>query len=232
MRYARRGETVWVAFDAPAAGLTGVLGVTVMTPLGEVLVARSTDGVSEVVPGKGIYTAAVTLPDEDGTYLVLGDDGTNTPDGSTGELFLVSSSGAPAIGSGDDLPDWAPSLREVAHAVPAYTRGSFDDDVEDAGAEQGTFTDRTQPSADTVAGMIFVACEEIEGRVGFEVPERCYKLARTAAIWHVAAVISASKIPAQTEEARGEYRAHIARYLADLEELVTQARQPWAMRLA
>lgn len=231
MRYASRGEAIWVAFDAPAEDLVGTFGVAVVTPLGAVVVPRRTTGITAA--GPGILTAQVTVPTTDGTYLVVGDDGSATPEGTTAELVIVTATGVPPEeSSGDDLPEWAPTLALIASVVPQYTRGSFDDDEVHAGAEQGTFTERTQPTADGVTGLIFVACDEIEGRVGVEIPERCFKLARSCAIWHVAANISASKIPAETDDARAEYRAHTAKYLSSLEELIDQARQPWAMRLA
>lgn len=140
---------------------------------------------------------------------------------------------ASGSGSGDDLlPDWAPTLEDVAAVTPAYTRGGFDDDDDQAGAEQGVFTASTSPNALHVCGLILAACEEVQGRVGMQMPARCFELAATTAKWHAAAAIAAGKIPAGTEDASGEYRSHITNYRACLDELVRQCRQPLALRIS
>lgn len=132
----------------------------------------------------------------------------------------------------DTLPLWAPSLEDVADVCPAYTRGGFDDDEPNAGEEKGTFTDTTSPTRQHVQGLIAAACQEVIGRVGAPIPERCYALARTAAKWHVAAAISAGKIPADTDDASGEYRSHITNYRFALDDLKEQVRVPLAIQLS
>jgi hypothetical protein len=121
-------------------------------------------------------------------------------------------------------PPWRPTLEQVAQITPAYTRGGFDDDEPQAGSEQGTFTATTSPTAAHVEGLIVAACDEVAGRVGIVIPERCHELAGITARWHVAAAISAGKIPAGTDDASGEYRSHISNFRACLDELVVQAR--------
>lgn len=127
---------------------------------------------------------------------------------------------------------WAPTVDEVATVTPEYTRQGFDEDEVQAGAPQGTFTELTRPTADEVAGMIRGAVAEIIGRVGTEIPPRCFNLARVCAVWHVAAQVAATRMPGGIDEADGEYRGHITSYRATLDELVAQARQPWALRIA
>jgi hypothetical protein len=118
------------------------------------------------------------------------------------------------------LPPWAPEVEDVAAVVPSYTRGGFDDDSDvHAGEEQGTFTDTTSPTFDHVEGLIALACEEIGGRVDADIPEDLWGLAETTAKWHVAMSISAGKLPAQTDDAAGEFRAFQANYAASLGEL-------------
>jgi hypothetical protein len=119
---------------------------------------------------------------------------------------------------------WAPTIGEVARVTPAYTRGGFDDDEHQSGREHGVYDHTTTPSAAEVADLIGTACDEIAGRVGVPIPPRCFALARITARWHVAAAISAGKIPAGTDDAGGEYRSHIGNYRACLDELILQAR--------
>lgn len=126
---------------------------------------------------------------------------------------------------------WAPQTVDVARVVPWATRQGFDDDQVDAGAEQGEFTDATTPTAEHVAGLITAACQEITGRVGVVIPERCRELAWSTAVWHVAAQITADREPAGVDEAVGAYRGFIASYRACLDELVVQARMPGALRV-
>lgn len=123
--------------------------------------------------------------------------------------------------------EWIPTVQEVAGVVPAYTRGGFDDDSEEidhAGEERGTFTETTSPTRRQVEGLISTAADEIQGRVGRSIPERCWTGARAATIWHVAADIAGGKVPAGADDARGEYATYIANFRATLDELVRQAR--------
>jgi hypothetical protein len=131
----------------------------------------------------------------------------------------------------ESSPVWAPSADQVARVVPNYTRGGFDDDGPQAGAEQGGFTDSTSPPLDHVEALIATVCEEIIGLVVVEIPTRCHGLARSCAIHGVAAAISTGKIPAQTDDARGETQGHVAAYLRDLEMLQKTAPQPTALRV-
>lgn len=148
-----------------------------------------------------------------------------------GSLLLPGPGSLPGTNVTLNDLEWRPTVAQVAEVSPAYTRGGFDDDVPQAGAQLGRFTDFTSPTTDEVEGLITAACLEVEGRVGFEMPTRCYALAKITARWHVAAAISAGKIPAGTDDASGEYRSHITSYRACLDELLLQARQPAALRI-
>lgn len=126
---------------------------------------------------------------------------------------------------------WRPTVQEIADAMPLYTIGAIDDDREQSGAQQGTFNERTDPTGDAVERLIDSACEEVLGRTGVTIPERCYGLAASCAKWHVAMSISGSKTPANSDDASGEYRVHTAKYLDTLRDLQWQARMPTALRL-
>jgi hypothetical protein len=125
--------------------------------------------------------------------------------------------------------DWAPTVEEIAEVTPAYTAGGFDDDRVSAGAGQTnggvpTYTADTTPTLAHVEGLIVAACDEIAGRVGVGIAESQYGLAKATAKWHVAAAIAAGKQPAGTDDASGEYRAHIANFRNSLDALVVLAR--------
>lgn len=127
---------------------------------------------------------------------------------------------------------WGPTVAEIAQLLPHYTRGGYDDDAIYAGAEQGTFTDNTEPTVTEVQGLIDNACDEIAGRVGVLIPIANYTLAKATAKWHVAMTVSASKMPAGTDEAGGEYRSFNSNFLASLNSLTTLARMPSPTRLS
>lgn len=177
-----------------------------------------------------LWTAGFDEAPPAGIYLLVWRDEATPPAFEIIDTLLVS----PAAGAVDGGPPvWAPTLADIAAVSPAYTRGGFDDDSggPHAGAEQATFTSSTSPSADHVTGLIAAACGEVAGRVGTTLPARCHPLAKACAIWHVAAAISAGKLPAGTDDAGGEYRSHITNYRASLDELILQARQATALRL-
>lgn len=126
----------------------------------------------------------------------------------------------------DESSEWVPTAAEVAATVPAYTRGGFDDDSpgDYPGEQQGTFSESTSPTLTEVEGLISTAADEIQGRVGRTIPDHCFGLARATVIWHVGADIAGGKIPAGSDDARGEYATKIANFRASLDELVRQAR--------
>lgn len=216
MIYALPDATFLAILEGAPAGLVGSLGVRVGEPDGTVVVARSVD-VTEVQDAPGTYSAVLVAPSVVGDYLVVWD----APGAGAVEQLTVSGQtpGPPVAG----LPVWAPTVEEVAEVTPAYTRGDFEDDRVPAlpsGAEQGTYTDQTDPTRTVVEGLIASACGTVEGRAGTTVPVAYYGLARSAAKWFTAAMISAGKRPAGTDDASGEYRAHIGNFAADMARLI------------
>lgn len=96
-RYARPGQQVVISYDSPTTGLEGTFGVTIVDALTEaVVVARSTANIAEVPAGSGIYRWTGTAPVV-GHYLVVGDDDSGTPQGTTAEALEVTTSGLPAL---------------------------------------------------------------------------------------------------------------------------------------
>lgn len=148
-----------------------------------------------------------------------------------GRAFGGGGAAYPLLMAADDIYPWAPSVEDIARVAPAYTRGGFDDDEEEAGAPQGTFTENTDPTRAEVEDMILTACDEVAGRVGMTIPSRCWVLAKTTAKWHVAAAIANDKQPAGTDDASGEYRGKILNFRNSLDALVYLARIPSATRL-
>lgn len=225
---ARAGEPFEAVLQGATPGLIGTLGVRVIDPTlalspdpeANIVVPRTTLDIVETPEGSGIYVAALVAPA--GTYLVVWDDGAEPPVFASEELVVEAAEALPL--PPPSAPPWAPSVQEVADVTPAYTRGGFDDDREDAGAMRMTYTEFTEPTYADVEGLILGACEEVAGRVGVAVPLKHYGLARSTAKWHVAMSISAGKQPADTDDASGEYRGHVANFRACLDELVRLVR--------
>ncbi|HEY3021807.1 MAG TPA: hypothetical protein VGJ32_16530 [Solirubrobacteraceae bacterium] len=196
------------------------LGARAEVPVTRAIVAYWQAGVRD--PDTGVWSVTLDGVVAVGDYLLVWRTG--DPDPPDYEVFVPLTVVAAAAGVPADPSAWTPVLAEVAAVTPAYTRGGFDDDVPQAGAEQGTFTATTSPTAAHVEGLIDAAVDEVAGRVGVAVPAHLHGLAKRTAVWHVAAAISAGKLPAATDDATGEYRSHIANYRACLDELVSQSR--------
>lgn len=96
-RYERPGVQFSVTFDSPTSGLTGTFGVKIVRSSDAVvIVPRTTAGIVEAPAGSGLYTYTGITPAV-GSYLVVGDDGTNTPAGTTAEALIVTTSGLPTL---------------------------------------------------------------------------------------------------------------------------------------
>lgn len=208
------------------SGLLGTLTLGVREALTEVeFSAPSTEGIVEEALGGGFsnYGGARVAPlDTVTAFEVVWTNGETV----VTEALLITGSPLPA-----GAPSWSPTVEDVAKVSTAYTRGGFDDDGQWAGSEQTTtpdqlptFTDQTSPTRTHVEGLILSACEEVQGRVGVSLALKFHGLARATAKWHVAAGIAATKIPAGTDDASGEYRSHISNFRACLDELVLLAR--------
>ena len=173
-------------------------------------------------PADGLWHVTLDAPVAAGAYLLVWR--TSDAEPPAYEIFLPLTVLAALPEAPPNPDDWRPTVEQVAAVTPAYTRGGFDDDFPQAGAERGVYDDNTSPTAAEVEDLIDAAQAEVQGRVGTTIPARCFELARITATWHVAASIAAGKLPAGTDDASGEYRAFIANYRNSLDALVEQAR--------
>jgi hypothetical protein len=127
-----------------------------------------------------------------------------------------------------DLPDWAPTVQDIADLSPAYTRHAVDAVGAQAGAPQKVFDDSTDPTATDVQAVIYAVVREVTSRVGMS-PRRLAKfgdLARQTVIWGAAAEVEAEKQPQTAAETVGAYAWKQASYVSCLKELTLQARTP------
>ncbi len=232
------GDDLVATLIAPSVLPAYPMGARVEVPYTRAIVAFWREAVLD--PTGNFWT--VTFPVEQdalavGEYnLVWRDSGPEPPELEVFiPLAVVTSTAGSVPPPGGPYP-WAPTVEEIAEVTPAYTRGGFDDDRVEAGAEQEaggipTYTDDTDPDRDHVVGLITVACDEVQGRVAVALPPSQYGLARTTAKWHVASVIEGGKQPANTDDASGAYRAAIANFRNNLDALVVVARAGTAPRL-
>jgi hypothetical protein len=216
----------FTATSTAAADLVG-LGARVEVPGTRAIVSAWQPATWDATTA--LWSVALDAPPSLGDFLLVWR--TNDPEPPSYESYIPVEVVAAAAGAPAEPADFKPTTAEVAIVTPAYTRGGFDDDRPQAGAELGVYDETTSPTAVTVQGLIDAAADEVAGRVGVPIPLRLVGLAKRAVVWSVAASISAGKLPAQTDDAAGEYRSHIANYTACLTELVTLAREPNAMRL-
>jgi hypothetical protein len=217
------GADVVATLVAPGVLPAAEMGARIEVPYTRAIVAYWRPAAYD--PVTGLWTVVLESPVAAGDYQLVWR--TSDPEPPELEVMIpltVSSSTAAPVDPVTGLPPWAPSLEEIAEVTPAYTRGGFDDDSEEAGAEHGTFDESTSPTAPHVEGLIKAACEEVAGRVGVPIQPARYGLAKAAAKWHVAAMVAAGKMPGGTDDASGEYRSHIANFRASLDELVRLAR--------
>lgn len=213
------------AINAAPSTLVG-LGARIEVPVSRAIV--SAFRWASIDPDTGAWTVTLDAPPALGTYnLVWRTDDAEPPDY---EVFIPLEVIAAVVTPVTPV-QFSPTVQEVAYVTPAYTRGGFDDDGLQGGAEQGSYDASTSPTATHVEALIAAGAEEVAGRVGVLIPAHLAGLAKRAVVWHVAAAIAAGKMPAGTDEAGGEYRAYVANYTGCLNELVTLAREPNATRL-
>lgn len=96
--------------ESGPSGLAGQMGVTIMDSKDNVIVPRTTDGVTEVATGSGVYQYTGTAPATPGPYVIMWDTGGEPPVFAT-ELFQVTP-GSAFVPEGDvttvaDLTDLA-----------------------------------------------------------------------------------------------------------------------------
>ena len=228
------GADVVATLVAPSVLPAYPMGARVEVPVTRAIVAYWRPAAYD--PVTGVWTVVFPADNDPlalGEYnLVWRDSGPEPPELEVFiPLSIASTNGAGVVPAPGGPYEWAPTVEEIAEVTPAYTRGGFDDDREYAGAEQiddaalPTYTADTEPSRTHVEGLITAAADEVQGRVGVAIPTSQYGLAKTTAKWHVAAAIAAGKQPANTDDASGEYRGHIANFRASLDALVVLARR-------
>lgn len=224
------GADVVATLVAPGVLPAATMGARIEVPITRAIVAYWRPAAYD--EETGLWTVVVESPVALGDYNLVWR--TNDPEPPELEVFIplgvVAAAGTVMVPMGE-LPEWAPTPEEIAAVTPAYTRGGFDDDLDDRvppeeypGGEQLAFTPTTSPTLTHVEGLILTACEEVQGRVGTAIPVQHSGLAKAAAKWHVAAMIAAGKQPAGTDDASGEYRGHITNFRASLDELVVLSR--------
>lgn len=94
---------------------------------------------------------------------------------------------------------WEPTPERIAAMLRARTRGAASRDAGIAG-EQGTFTSTTRPTADQVAELIGIACDDLAMTFAGREPctDQLATAASTAAAYRTCQLIEASYFPEQT----------------------------------
>lgn len=135
--------------EGAPTGLVDTIGVQVRDPADNIVIARTTDGITEIIAGAGAYQFEGTAPATPGPYVLVWDTGGTTPQYST-ELFQVTP-GSPFAPPGD--PTTVADLTDLAVLIPWARR-----------ACEGPYgpPDGKQSLADDVVyPMIADACSEI-----------------------------------------------------------------------
>ena len=88
------GATSAVSFTDAPTGLVGTFGWQLLNAAGTVIQARVTTSVTETPSGSGIYRVSVTWPTTVGTYRLIADTGTITPDTVAEEELITHVKGA------------------------------------------------------------------------------------------------------------------------------------------
>lgn len=99
------------------------------------------------------------------------------------------------------------------------------------GGQEGTFTNETRPTGVQVGQLIEFAVNDVLSRIGLQIPEKYWGEARRMASLQAAALIESSYFPAQLDSDQSAYRQYTAMFLAGMEKLVENVRQPSALRL-
>lgn len=193
-----------------ASGLVGVLGVRVIDNDGNIIAARQTSGIAELVAGSGIYRARFAGIDADELHgTVVWDGG-----GFYGSEDLTVSADAPTV----PTSGYVPSIEEVAKLVRARTkaRGS-------GGREVGTFDDTTRPTGDDVTGLILNAVDEVLGKVQEPEAGTAYeRRVRGAIALYTAMLVELSFYPEQVERGQSPYASYEKLYESRIKALIAE----------
>lgn len=123
------------------------------------------------------------------------------------------------------LPDWAPTLQDIADRVPEFTRGRVDGDGEQSGEERLVFGHDTDPSDQEVEGYLVAAVNEVVGRVDVSLTRlnRFGDLARSTVALRVVMMIERKLLSHGAADADGAYQATQRDYLGCLQDLTVKA---------
>ena len=113
-------------YDAGTSGLTGTIGVTIMTDAGAVHVARTTAGISEPVAGSGVYYIADH--DTDATLTYVWDNGAGTV-GASETLYAGRESVVKLLRNKTvtDPSDGTMTVYDDDGTTPLYTASIYED---------------------------------------------------------------------------------------------------------
>ena len=114
------GATSAVSFTDAPTGLVGTLGWQLLDAAGTVVQARVITSVAETPAGSGIYRVTVTWPTTVGTYRLIADTGTITPDTVSEEEIIVSYS-RPSVPATDGPAYSTPTALRAALSVNSTT---------------------------------------------------------------------------------------------------------------
>jgi hypothetical protein len=183
--------------DAPS-GLVGEITVRVLDQDGGIVIAPSTAGIIEIISGSGLYRALRTAPGDVGTYLIVWDEGDDVTF-ATEELYVVGSI-AP------DLPEGLrPEKPEVGAVIRARTLAG-DDDPDNPGEEQGTFTVYTRPTGSEADDLIDQAAMEVSLRLPTEMTDLTTSYARRLISIRAATLIELAYWPESTNDENSTYQ--------------------------
>ncbi len=90
---------------------------------------------------------------------------------------------------------FTPTVAVLANIMRARTTGPN-------GAATGQFTDDTEPTADQVQEAIFVALDDLTGRIGTVIPQHQHGLARNAIAYNAAHALELGYFPEQLQSER------------------------------
>lgn len=114
-------------------------------------------------------------------------------------------------------PAWQPSVADVGALLRART-------VDPDGVEQGTFTDRTRPTAAAAETLIALAVGQIQGEIGPDIPEVLHDQARRCAILGAAVLIERSYWPEQQDDSGRAPSSYVSLYERAVEALAAAQR--------
>lgn len=183
--------------DGLAPGLVGTLGVRIIEAAsGATVVPRRTTGIVEL--GGGLYRADLDAPAVAGDYIIAWDSGGPWV---TEDLVVGPTPGLPPA----DAPAWAPSVADVGALLHARTKDAN-------GAELGTFTEATRPTADQVVPLILNGCADVATFVGWELPLDLHPQARNLAAIYAACQVEEGYWPEQVNSDRSPWGQLWQRY--------------------